>query len=124
MSISHQLGKKGEEEAALFLEKKGYKIMEKNWRSGRLELDLIAKKDQTLVFVEVKSRSTHFFGFPENAVNKIKQKSMARAAEVYLRKAKHNGQGRFDIISLLFGNDMQLLEIEHIPDAFYPYSGY
>ncbi len=113
------LGEKGEQLAADFLLKKGYVIAERNWRNVHEEIDIIALHNQTLVIAEVKTRSTSAFGEPEMAVTPLKQKKLARAAEVYLEKAGHKGEMRFDVISVILnGNETR---ITHIEDAFYPF---
>lgn len=124
MADHNELGLKGEEKAVAYLAEHGFLIRECNWRCGRIEIDIIAAKAGLLVFVEVKSRSTHYFGYPENAVHKMKQRAIAKAAEVYVKKNKHHGSCRFDIISILFGSNKEVIELEHITDAFYPYSGF
>ncbi len=117
MAEFHDTGKKGEELAASYLAGKGYRILEKNWRAGHNEIDIIAQKDQILVIVEVKTRRTNYFGEPEEFVTKNKQKLLVQAANAYVQKNKLDLESRFDIISILFkGNDYK---IHHIEDAFY-----
>ena len=65
MSVSYDLGKRGEDLATEYLMKKGYKILERNFRAGKCEIDIVAKDGQKLVFVEVKTRKTDYFGQPE-----------------------------------------------------------
>ena len=113
-----ELGKLGEKEAANCLRNKGLEILECNWRFGRLELDIIAKYKNTLVFVEVKSRSTDYFENPEDAVTPNKQKSMLKAASGYCQKMQHDGPVRFDVISVII--EPQEFRILHHEDAFYP----
>ena len=107
MARHNQLGKTGEERAAEYLISKGYIIRDINWRSGKMELDLVAYRDSTLVVVEVKTRSSHEFLRPEEAVNLRKIKNIVRATDAYIR---------FDIVTLVGDNDR--FEIEHIEDAF------
>ena len=73
MAKHYDLGMKGEEIAARYLAGKGYKILERNWRHGKDELDIIAANGEFLVVIEVKTRSTSFFGKPEDAVTDKKQ---------------------------------------------------
>lgn len=113
------LGEKGEQLAADFLFKKGYTIAERNWRNVHEEIDIIALYNQTLVIAEVKTRSTSAFGEPEMAVTLLKQKKLARAAEVYLEKTGHKGEMRFDVISVILNENET--RITHIEDAFYPF---
>ncbi len=119
MAQSHDIGKKGENLAAAYLKTKGYTILETNWRTGRLEIDVIARKGNTLTIVEVKTRSTNAFGEPELFVNKIKQRMLARAAARYMATNSLDLEIRFDIMALLINESGH--HIKHIPDAFYVY---
>jgi putative endonuclease len=112
------LGIKGEQKAVEFLTEKGYKIREKNWHAGHLELDIVAEYQNWIIFVEVKSRRGTYFEQPYEAVNRKKQKSIIRAANAYIGKFNIHLEARFDIISIVEHNGK--LEIEHIEDAFYP----
>ena len=118
MSDHNDLGLAGELNACEFLVKKGYKILEKNWRSGSWEIDIIAKQKDTLVIVEVKTRSNNYFGEPYLAVTKQKQRLLIKAAESYVVRKNLNYEVRFDIISIHFIKGMPT--INHIEDAFYP----
>ena len=106
-------GRKAEERAAHFLLEKGYEILEKNYRYSYSEIDLIALNKEVLVFVEVKSRKSTNFGFPEEAVTEAKQTAVKRAAEAYILKTDWKKDIRFDIIAINGIN-----EIEHFEDAF------
>ena len=119
MAIHLELGRLGENLAKAHLEKAGYEIMDENWTHGRLEVDLIAYKDKVIIFTEVKTRTGNYFGNPEDFVDKRKQKLLAEAAEEYVYLMNHQGEVRFDIISVLFDgkNDYTL---NHIEDAFWP----
>lgn len=120
MSQNQEFGKKGEQRAAEYLQKKGYKILDTNWRSGRNEIDLIARDPtgKCLVIVEVKSRHSTFGGEPEAAVTRDKQKALIRGANAYLRVKSLSDEIRFDIVSVLITNETE--KINHIEDAFYP----
>jgi putative endonuclease len=113
-----ELGKKGEDLAVSFLELKGYSIIERNWRYRRAEIDIIAKLDDKLVFIEVKTRSTDVFGNPEEAVHLKKQDLIARAAGAYILKVQHDWLIRYDVVSILLFAD-GTYAIEHIEDAFF-----
>jgi putative endonuclease len=116
-------GKKGEEVAGDYLQKKGYTILEKNWRYGKHEIDLLAK-DPTgkyLVVVEVKARHSQYGGAPEAAVTREKQRSLIRAANAYVVARNSSDEIRFDIISILQTREEET--IRHIEDAFYPTLG-
>lgn len=118
MAEHNELGKKGELIARKFLEEKGFLIIETNWRHEKDEIDIIAKDGDELVMVEVKTRSTSYFGDPSEAVGAAKESFMIRAAEAYLEISNLNMDTRFDIVSIVIDNDSE--NIEHIKDAFYP----
>ena len=118
MAEFHELGKNGEAIASEFLREKGYKILETNWRKGPLEIDIIAQKDKTLVIAEVKTRSTNYFGEPEEFVTRAKQKNLIKAANTYILYHNLDVEARFDIISILIRGEQY--KVHHIEDAFYP----
>ncbi len=107
----------GENCAGVYLERRGLKILERNWRFGRLELDLICAEDECIVFVEVKSRRSADFGGPLAAVTDAKQKLLCLAASAWLSANQAWGRPcRFDVLCLLgTGENFQL---EHYPNAF------
>jgi putative endonuclease len=114
-----ETGQKGEEIALSFLKNKNWEILETNWRYSRAEIDIIAKDLDTLVFVEVKTRSSDFFGTPDAFVDKKKELFMADAASVYMEKIGHDWEIRFDVISVLM-NEKDRFQIQHFKDAFFP----
>ena len=118
MADHNDLGKRGEEIAAGFLEKKGYQILETNWRQWRNEIDVIAMDGKYLVIIEVKTRQSNYFGEPETAVTRDKQRALIRAANAYVRYKNINCDVRFDILSILISKTSE--QIHHIEDAFYP----
>jgi len=112
-----RLGRKGEAAAARYLEKNGYEIVEYNYSVFGSEVDLIARKDETLCFVEVKTRGTDKYGLPEEFVDERKRRKIIRAAKVFTgRKEYEDFYVRFDIISVLHKIDD--VEINHIEHAF------
>lgn len=112
-----QLGKAGEDLAADYLTGKGYAILHRNYRCRSGEIDIIARHDATLVFIEVKTRRTNRFGSPAEAVTRRKQQQVSRVAEEYLMREKLFGtSARFDVLSIL--TDGKNPHITHIPDAF------
>lgn len=119
MAAHNDTGIKGEMLARKYLEEKGYNIVEINWRCRRAEVDLIAFKDSTLIFAEVKTRTGNFYGEPEDFVDSAKQSLLTFAAEEYIYKINHNDEIRFDIISILF-DKFDNHTINHIEDAFWP----
>jgi len=119
MAAHNDLGKHGEKIAAAYLQKAGYRILNVNWRCSRAEVDLIADKDGTIVFVEVKTRSSVDYGYPEDFVSYKKEKQLEFASSTYIEMKKHQGEIRFDIIAIVFENK-DLYKINHIEDAFWP----
>ncbi|OJW81844.1 MAG: hypothetical protein BGO69_15205 [Bacteroidetes bacterium 46-16] len=118
MAKHNETGIKGEQIAENFLLKKGYRILHCNWRFGRKEVDIIAEKDKVLVFVEVKTRSSYHFGYPEEAVNLKKQGFLKLAAEAFLETEPSYTYARFDTISILLERGSPT-EVLHFEDAFY-----
>ncbi|WP_415324733.1 YraN family protein [Chryseobacterium sp. MMS23-Vi53] len=117
MATHNDLGKLAEDLAAEFLLKNGYKILARNFRYQKAELDIITEKDSLVVIVEVKARSTDVFNLPQEAVNKRKIKLIVSAANHYMEEFNRNQEVRFDIISVL-PDEKGKLVIEHISDAF------
>lgn len=113
------LGQKGEELAALHLEASGYTILERNWRYRKAEIDIICKKDKMLIFVEVKAKSYTYFGEPEESISPYKENLIIDAASQYMILNGHEGEIRFDIISILFEKNKEPA-LRHYEDAFFP----
>jgi putative endonuclease len=117
MAAHNELGKWGENLAASFLQGKGYTIIERDWKSGRRDIDIIARDEQgTVVFVEVKTRHNRVFGEPEEAIDYRKMQSLQLAINHYLKYRRINGEVRFDIISIV-GTIGTEPEINHIKDV-------
>lgn len=112
----HKLGTQGEDLAVQLLLSKGYKILDRNWRSGHKEIDIVAMDGNTLVAVEVKTRKSNTYGEPDIAVGVMKQRMLTWAADAYVRYHDMDVEVRFDIISIVFTNNGP--HIEHIEDAF------
>ena len=112
----HELGKIGEEYAVNYLVNKGYQILERNWRSGHKEIDIVAMDGDTLVAIEVKTRKSNTFGEPDIAVGVMKQRMLTWAADAYVRDHNLDVDVRFDIIDIIFTDKES--HIEHIEDAF------
>jgi putative endonuclease len=119
MAIHNELGHKGESIAKTHLETSGYEIMDENWVFGKAEIDLIAYKDKTIIFTEVKTRTGNAFGEPEDFVDARKQRLLVQAADEYIYLMNHQGEVRFDIIAILF-NRNNSYTLKHIEDAFWP----
>ena len=111
------VGRWGEQIAVDTLVAGGYAIVERNWRCGHLELDIIARKDNVMVFVEVKTRSADYAD-GVSAVDMRKRSRMVRSADTYLRMLPHDYDFRFDIIAI--NGTPESYTVEHIPDAFLP----
>ncbi|WP_064967137.1 YraN family protein [Tenacibaculum ovolyticum] len=116
MAQHNDLGLKGEELAIEYLEKNGYLIVEKNYRYRKAEVDIIARKDTVLVVVEVKTRSSNYFGNPQDFVNPKKIKLLVTAIDDYVVKRDLDVEIRFDIIAIL--RNKEIYNIHHIKDAF------
>jgi putative endonuclease len=101
MSDFLQLGERGEALAWNYLRKQGYEIIEKNFRTCFGEIDVVARKQGTIVFVEVKTRSNHRFGLPEEAIDWKKRRKLVQVAQAFLQaKRLEESPARFDILSL------------------------
>jgi len=118
MAEHNEIGKAGEQAAACLLQEKGYIIRHRNWRSGRKELDIVAENEDFLVVVEVKTRSTSTFEYPEKAVSALKIRRLIHATDAYIRYFHINKEVRFDVISII--GEPGNFTIEHIEDSFLP----
>ena len=111
------LGKKGEDIAAAFLEKKGYNILFRNYKCSFGEIDIIAKHKKTLSFVEVKTRNAKKYGLPQEAVTPAKQAKISRVALEFVQRYKmENRAARFDVVSVQYLNDGYAVDL--IENAF------
>ncbi len=118
MAESHDLGRKGEDRATEYLTRQGYEILSRNWTWGKNEIDIVARKDNTIVFIEVKARSEDYLDDLIKIVSPSKQKSIIYAADGYIRRFKIDKESRFDVLFIIEKGDS--FEIRHIEDAFYP----
>ena len=121
MAEHNDLGKWGEDEAALYYEDRGYEILERDWKVGKRDIDLIALTEDkdTLVFVEVKTRQNNDLQEPEEAVDVKKMRNLAIAANAYVKLHVLDMDVRFDIISVI-GKCSCVESIECFEDAFNP----
>lgn len=118
MAKHNETGTKGELIAENFLLNLKYEIIARNWRFGKKEVDCIARKNDAIVFVEVKTRSSMAFGFPEESVNIQKQQYLKDAAAAWIDIYPiPDGYVRFDVISIHM-NGETVVEIKHFEDAF------
>jgi len=114
------IGKYGEDLACKYLENKGYKIKERNFRTFLGEIDIISEYKRDIIFVEVKTRRSDKFGYPEEAINYNKQRKIIKNALCYL--AKYNlweNNYCFDVILVSISNHKEIKRIKHIRNAFY-----
>lgn len=116
MAQHNELGKKGEQLAIDYLVEKGYTILDKNWRFQKAEIDIIAQKENTLAVVEVKTRSSDYFGNPQDFVNPKKIQLSVSAINEYVISKDLDVDVRFDIIAII--KTEKETKIEHLEDAF------
>lgn len=119
MSDHLKTGQIGEEIARTHLIASGYEVLESGYRYKRVELDLVVRKEECLVFVEVKTRRGKGFGHPSLAVSVSKERNIAKAAQAYMRQVNHTWEVRFDIVAILLYPD-DTFDLEHLEDAFFP----
>ena len=120
MADHNDFGKLAEELAESFLVEKNYKILAKNYRHLKAEIDIIAQFENQIVIVEVKARATDAFMLPQEAINKKKIRLIVSAANEFLETNNIDLETRFDVISVL-PNEKGKLEITHIENAFYAF---
>ena len=119
MASHNDFGKEAELLALNYLENKGYKILEQNYRYLKSEIDLIAEFEDQIIIIEVKARSSDVFIEPQQAVNRKKIKQILIGTTYYLEQLSQNKEVRFDIISVLKSAENSV-QINHIKDAFTP----
>ena len=119
MSTHNDLGHKGEDMAVEYLQQNGYCILNRNWTNrGRKEIDIIATKDDVVVFVEVKTRRQGSATSPLSAVDSRKQYRICLAADSYMKSMRIDFRYRFDVICIVYNDKAS--RVEHIEDAFRP----
>jgi len=123
MARHNEMGKRGEQLAVIFLVRQGYAILHCNWRSAHYEIDIIAVKNKVLHFIEVKTRSTDRFGYPEASVTNKKLHHLLRAGSAFLFHSPKFKEAQCDILSIvLYKNDSpQYFLIEDV--YLYPFDG-
>jgi putative endonuclease len=117
MALHLQRGKTGEQIACGELERRGFEIIARNWRNGNHEIDIIAQKNNTLHFIEVKTRHSLKFGYPEEAVTKKKFENLKLAAVAFLNQNPFKNCIQFDILSVLCINEKPV-EFFFIEDVY------
>ena len=118
MAKHNELGKIGEQMAAEYLVTKGYIIRDVNWRCNRLEIDIVAEKNNRIIIVEVKTRSTDKVADPIEAITRDKIMYLVRAARAYIRAYRLPHEIQFDVITIV-GNSADTMKLNHIEDAFH-----
>ena len=117
-----KVGKRGEDEACLYLIQQGHTVLDRNWRSGHLELDIVSLSSDGLHFVEVKSRNAPAVADPEENVGAQKRARLVRAAKAYLQSRRRQQLDEmdiwFDVLTVLFDNEKTT--INYYPNAFIP----
>ena len=114
-----QLGRRGEDAACEYLARKGFKILERNWKCGYGEADIIALDKHSLVFCEVKTRRGLSAGMPEESITYKKQERYGKIASVYRsRTAVRHRALRFDVIAILVDKDETSAHLRYMPGAF------
>ena len=116
MAAHNEIGTWGEEQAVAFLQRKGYDIIERDWKSGHRDLDIIAANDDMLVFVEVKTRRNRVFGEPEEAIDYRKLQNLRQAINYYVKSRRINREFRLDVITVVGTPEGGSPEITHIED--------
>ncbi len=116
MAEHNEFGKSGEDFAVEYLQEKGYAILNRNWRSGHKEIDIVAQWEDYMVFVEVKTRRNRTYGRPSDSVTEPKMRRLALAADAYVRCYRIDMPVRFDILTVegVFPH----VSVQHIEDAF------
>jgi putative endonuclease len=119
MAESHDFGRRAEALAAAALVRRGWQILNRNWRIGHRELDIVARRGRTVAFVEVKARSTSDFGHPLLAINGAKRRDLLAAARAWVFEFGRAGDDyRFDAIAVRPGPEPGTVVVEHLPDAW------
>lgn len=114
------IGKKGEEAAKSALEEMGFEILERNWRFGHKEIDIIAASEDGIRFVEVRSRVEPVLLEPELTVGSVKKEKLVSAARAYMRMNRITCEAFFDIVAVTFSP--QGVKVDYFPDAFIPFN--
>ncbi len=117
MAQHNELGKKGEQLAVDFLLKNGYNILERNYRFDKAEVDIIARQNDTLAVIEVKTRSSTDFGNPQDFVKPKQIQRLVKAVDEYVNENSLDVEVRFDIIAIV--REGKSFNIEHLENAFY-----
>ncbi|MBS1627189.1 MAG: YraN family protein [Bacteroidetes bacterium] len=118
MNKNKDKGNQGENIASDYLLKKGYAILHRNWRHKQREIDIIAAKNNTLHFIEVKTRTSNKFGLPEESISDYKMNALKKAAEAFLLQNAEWNQIQFDVVAITLSSN-KVEEIFIIEDVFF-----
>lgn len=119
MAAHNELGQQGEKAALHYLIADGYEILETNFRLGKSEIDIIARQNEMLIFVEVKTRRSKVWGNPEDTISVKKMQLLMKAAYYYMEIIKHEWEIRFDVIGIVLPKNGHIV-LTHFKDAFVP----
>ena len=117
----HELGRRGESLAAGYLLGRGWRILARNYRFGRREIDLVVRRDDVVAFVEVKTRAGPGYGAPEEAVTRLKRREIELVALEYLTRHRLGDVDvRLDVLSIVLAPDGRVERVDHFEDAWRP----
>ena len=119
MGTTQEIGAKGEEAAVEYLLKEGFTLLHRNWRNGKYELDIVARKRGIIYFVEVKCRKKGGLTTPEDAITERKFESLMRAATLYLAEYGIDLDSQFDMIAVEY--DHNSIDVKYVPCAMIPH---
>lgn len=116
-AAKQEFGELGEQIAERWLKRKGWRVVQRRFRSGHRDIDLVVEREGVVAFVEVKARRGHEFGDPVEAVNWAKQRELVRSASVWIdRHGRPSDSYRFDVIGVLVEGER--IRVRHVPNAF------
>jgi len=118
---AHVLGRFGEAQAHCLLVRRGWRILARNYRFGRREIDLVIRWDDLVAFVEVKTRAGPGYGAPEEAITRLKRREIELVAQEFLvRHRLGEVDVRFDVVAIVVGSGLRVIRIDHLEDAWRP----
>lgn len=120
MASHNELGKMGEDVAHQFLIENGYKVITRNWFFNKKEIDIIALKDDLLIFIEVRTRASKNWEDPRESITPKKIRNIVLAADAYIKQTQFDMEVRFDVVTCIPSKDNSKWEIELIEKAFIP----
>jgi putative endonuclease len=112
-----KLGEWGESVAVVHLQAKGYKIIRRNWRTSRGEIDIVARKEDSYIFVEVKTRRGRGMGSPEEGLTRKKSSKLVELCQIYMAEIESDADWQIDLVAVELDKTGKLIRCEHIPNA-------